>query len=1289
MTTPNRSVRIVLEGDASSLVRALQASEQQSGKTADAIRKVATESGRMADENQTTASKLAQHARDNERAYTQVGGALTAFGVATTAAFGMSAKAAVDWESAFAGVKKTVDDSAEGYANLSDELRGMSRELPASAVEIAGVAEAAGQLGIKRENITDFTQTMVDLGETTNLRADEAATAIARFANVMGTSQTEFDNIGSAVVELGNNYATTEAEIVELAQRLAGAGRQANLTEGDVLGLATALSSVGIEAEAGGTAYSRVLLDMSKAVDTGSESLDVFADVAGMTASQFSAAWRDDAGSAIAAFVGGLGDMEARGESIQPILEELGLTDIRVGDALRRSASAADLFTGAMETGNAAYADNSALAEEAAKRYETVGAQLEIARNNVVDAAISFGEVLLPAVGAAAEATSDFAGSVSDLPSAVQAGIVGVGGLGGAAALAGGSFLLLFPRVVETYDALGRLGPAGERAQGAVRGLGKAAGYAAGTAAIGGLLVTLSQVGEAMVDVEVGSGEIEQRMLKISEKAAPLPALFGDLAGEMGREEFSGFLSEVNDDSFWARLDSGLGGFANGIAGVFGQDIRTDWTRMRDLLLEYDVGLTELARTSLPQAQAQFAALASETDGTDEAVTNLLDAFPGYRDVLLETAADTGIVVDETNLLNLALGGIAPAATAAAGGAAQLGFEVGLMTPALEASTAATEEQIEAQREYEEMLRETAWSFLDFGGAMQDTIADSQAWAQAQADATEDADDTWEDFYDGQTVNLGRWKEQLIQQNEDLENWATNLAILTARGADALVDELIAMGPEAAGATAQMVDLTDEELQEWNELTGAASKRNVDNVVNSFTDPLIAGTLQTVGKEWGDSAMESLAARLVRGELDAQRVIDAYDLVAELDADDSLARAVYRAYDRSVEEGETTLVLGADLARAQDSLDDWFRDNQGRTISVKAKIGSNLGASLGGAANGGLWSNGVRKFDTGGIADSGAYVPRVSQMGGPRHGRQNILWGEPETGWEAYISGKPGMEERNRQILADAAARLGMTAFANGGTINGTLNMSGSTTGMSALLHDAVSDWFFSPSGPRMTGGVMELLQLVRPFGVPITSTYRPGARTLTGKLSKHAQGKAIDTGLDYTLWKYLEAQKHRFAELYGPWGLWLNGRSRYGLPGADIVRRSHRDHIHLAAYANGGMHLAGLHDGEHVWAKREVDAAGGPAAMYAMRQAVLAGASKYDVGGQVGHGYGDRMAMAGKIAAATPAAPRPVVNVSPASGPVRLTGRLEIGGDGLATMVDARLEYAADHARYDARIGD
>lgn len=73
-------------------------------------------------------------------------------------------------------------------------------------------------------------------------------------------------------------------------------------------------------------------------------------------------------------------------------------------------------------------------------------------------------------------------------------------------------------------------------------------------------------------------------------------------------------------------------------------------------------------------------------------------------------------------------------------------------------------------------------------------------------------------------------------------------------------------------------------------------------------------------------------------------------------------------------------------------------------------------------ADGGLYN--YTAFADGGIP-SGIYAGRPGGI---------YKFAEPETGWEAFISGKAGMESRNRSILADAAQRLGMEVVSGGGS---------------------------------------------------------------------------------------------------------------------------------------------------------------------------------------------------------------------------------------------------------------
>ncbi|WFE45005.1 phage tail tape measure protein [Verrucosispora sp. WMMD1129] len=389
-----------------------------------------------------------------DAAMDQVGATFLAAGAAIGAGLAMAVRAAISWESAWTGVAKVIDGSPEQLAELEGELRQLARTLPQTHEEIAGVAAAAGQLGIARQDIVQFTRTMVDLGTATNLTSEEAAFALSRLMNIMQSAPDDVGRLGASIVELGNNSATTEQEIVDMALRIAGAGQTVRMSEADVIGFAGALSSVGVQAEAGGSAISRAFIIIEQAVRSGGERLDTFAQLAGMTADQYAQAFQQDAAKATAAFIQGLGRMQQSGGDVFATLQDLGMSEILLRDALLRLAGAGDLVTRSLDTANRGWEDNTALLEEAERRYATVESRVAIARNQLNDFAIDIGNTFLPAVGAAADLIGDLAGVLTDLPGPVKAVLAVLGLSAAALLLVGGTALLVVPRIAQYKQAI-------------------------------------------------------------------------------------------------------------------------------------------------------------------------------------------------------------------------------------------------------------------------------------------------------------------------------------------------------------------------------------------------------------------------------------------------------------------------------------------------------------------------------------------------------------------------------------------------------------------------------------------------------------------------------------------------------------------------------------------------------------------------------------------------------------------------------------------------------------------
>ncbi|MBZ1344660.1 phage tail tape measure protein, partial [Clostridium botulinum] len=128
------------------------------------------------------------------------------------------------------------------------------------------------------------------------------------------------------------------------------------------------------------------------AVEKGGEGLNKFAKVAGMSSSEFQKAFKEDASSAIIAFIQGLGKCQESGQSAIGVLDDMGIKEVRMRDALLRAAGAGDVFTDALKLGTKAWDENIALTKEAETRYATTESKMKMIKNSIVDLGITMFE---------------------------------------------------------------------------------------------------------------------------------------------------------------------------------------------------------------------------------------------------------------------------------------------------------------------------------------------------------------------------------------------------------------------------------------------------------------------------------------------------------------------------------------------------------------------------------------------------------------------------------------------------------------------------------------------------------------------------------------------------------------------------------------------------------------------------------------------------------------------------------------------------------------------------------
>lgn len=971
-------------------------------------------SATAATQKASVASRIGGRATEIDK----LGGALTKVGLVGAVALGATAKAAVDWESAWAGVTKTVNGTPEQLKAVEDGLRGLARTMPETATEIAAVAENAGQLGIKTGDIVSFTKTMVELGDTTNLTSEEAATSFGQLLNIMGDAPQTVGQLGDVLVKLGNNGASTERDILSLGTRLAGAGRQIGLTTPQVLAFSSAISSTGIEAEAGGTAMTQNFFAIDKAVRKGGASLDLYAKTAGLTSDQFVKAWGDDPASATAQFVAGLGRVQASGGSVRGVLDDLGIKSVRQADVYARLAGAtkeagnqADLLANSLkDAGNA----QGALTNEAAVRYATNASKIRISLNKIKDDAISAGGALLPAVSGLTDQVGKAADSFAGLDSSTQKGLATTALVGTGLALAAGGALKLTTSVAGTINTLRDLGPMGGRAASGLLSLGKAAGVAvvalvafeaaeaAASAVIersdksSHLATTLGDAGQAITAAGQGA-----------EKAVPALDSFFQLTTTADLNPFTGKITGLNDafkaldpqhgDKFFSALTHGLH-VLGGPAGSL------DLTRER--FDQLDATLAQVSTTNAPAAAKAFSEIRAQSDTAGHSLDDLVNVqFGDYKKALQDQATAMGVTLpDSAQVYADWMGGKVPDAIKKAAAA----------NPELAKTAGVAAAAVDEQKLSLQQLAAQAQASSDaIVAASNAEIAVQQALAQARQTASQNA---------GKGVNIKTAAGQANQsalnniigaQHQSVQQEAAlpkpDFAAIV-RGNEAVkksyVDTAVKMGVESRKAkadadknfklpkaiTSMVVVKTDKlskaEVKDLNQELEKVPKEKRAEIVT---------IAQTKGAKAARNAIEQVKDKRViaradgapGGAKDVKKAMDAlHDRLVKANSRgdrkgaDAVADAMARLKNRTV-----TAKVNADISGALEARSA-IATVHGKTVNVVINRVSK------GDADGGPITHSYPRFDEGG---------RIRGVGGPR--QDNIVGIDRRTGEQtSYVS---------------------------------------------------------------------------------------------------------------------------------------------------------------------------------------------------------------------------------------------------------------------------------------------
>lgn len=237
-------------------------------------------------------------------------------------------------------------------------------ETRTSRIDLLGIAEQGGRIGIAKNEINDFVKTMnmaaVSLGDSFSGGAEEVAEKLGKIKFLFQETkdlgvEDAYNAIGSAINDLGANGTASEANIAEFTTRMGSLTDVLKPTIQETLAMGTAFEESGIEAEVSSRAYGIFMKQAS--TESGK-----FAKVMGISRQEVEKMLNTNPLEFMLKFSQGMKGMDAT--KTAQTLDALGLSADGVNKVVGAMGNNTARFRELMELSNKSFADGTSLITE-------------------------------------------------------------------------------------------------------------------------------------------------------------------------------------------------------------------------------------------------------------------------------------------------------------------------------------------------------------------------------------------------------------------------------------------------------------------------------------------------------------------------------------------------------------------------------------------------------------------------------------------------------------------------------------------------------------------------------------------------------------------------------------------------------------------------------------------------------------------------------------------------------------------------------------------------------------
>lgn len=336
-------------------------------------------------------------------------------------------KPAIEFESVMADVGKVVNfESNDEFKQMGKDILTLSTHIPMAAQGLGDIMAAAGQAGIAKEELRQFTEDAAKMGVAFDIAGKEAGAAMTGLRSIFHLSQTDVVSLGDAFNYLSNNMDAKARDMLNISNRAGSMAAMFGLTGAQLGALGATFLALKSPPEVAATGINAMMLKLATA-DKQNAKFQEGLFAVGMSAEVMKKMISEDAQGALLTFLKAV----KKTPDLMGTLSDL--FGLEYSDDIAKLVNGLDTYEKSLQL----IGDKSHYAGSMQKEYDTRSAttanHIQLLQNQMARLGITIGNALLPALNSVIAAFTPVIDSLSAL--AERFGMMTQVVVGGTAAL--------------------------------------------------------------------------------------------------------------------------------------------------------------------------------------------------------------------------------------------------------------------------------------------------------------------------------------------------------------------------------------------------------------------------------------------------------------------------------------------------------------------------------------------------------------------------------------------------------------------------------------------------------------------------------------------------------------------------------------------------------------------------------------------------------------------------------------------------------------------------------------